>query len=366
MFAFRTLYMKKILLFALVAVFAMAGCKEDFDVAAPYKQVTVVYGILDQLDTAHYIRIQKAFLDQNKSAIDMSKESDSSYYTDIDVKMLEFNPGNGNLISQIKLDKVNMALEGYPKNAPANEQGFFTNPSYAYKFKKDLSPYNAYRLLITHASGRVDSSDVLRVVNSDSSKTAAYSFFVNDFAKTTYTLDFAKTTLAANEILISGKTPMNGYKLEGKIRFNYLEKNVVDNTQKRKYVDMYISSKSPTYDQGATFQLSVPNKNIYSFLHDAIGTAPANTERYIDNCDVWVYAGSRELYTYQQVNLAQTGGLTGDQIKPNYTNMLGENSLGLLASRTYRFYTGAYINNTTLDSLKINPLTQPLNIKGRP
>src|SRR5437764_4127391 len=47
----------------------LASCSEDFTVGAPYKAITVVYGIMDVGDTAHYIRIQKAYYDENMSAL---------------------------------------------------------------------------------------------------------------------------------------------------------------------------------------------------------------------------------------------------------------------------------------------------------
>ena len=92
--------MKKYFLVGVSALLALTGCEEDFDVAAPYKDITVVYGIMDKLDTVHYIRVQKAFLDERKSAIDMAKEADSSFYKDITVKMQEVSD-KGVVVEQV-------------------------------------------------------------------------------------------------------------------------------------------------------------------------------------------------------------------------------------------------------------------------
>ncbi|MCC7244082.1 MAG: hypothetical protein IT269_00265, partial [Saprospiraceae bacterium] len=59
--------MQKLLFLPLLALL-VASCSNDFDVAAPWKEIPVVYGLLSPQDTAHYIRIEKAFLDASEGA----------------------------------------------------------------------------------------------------------------------------------------------------------------------------------------------------------------------------------------------------------------------------------------------------------
>src|SRR4051812_39354220 len=124
--------MKKIAL-NLLCAFTLSGmisCKEDFDVAAPYKNFTIAYGMLDATETVHYIRIQKAFMDQDKSALDMAAIADSSFYPEgaLEVHMKELS-GN-TVVSDSILRRVTMANEGITKEPGA----FFTTPNYAYKY----------------------------------------------------------------------------------------------------------------------------------------------------------------------------------------------------------------------------------------
>lgn len=46
----------------LTAFLFFASCETDFDINADWKDITVVYGALNQNDSIHYIRIQKLFL----------------------------------------------------------------------------------------------------------------------------------------------------------------------------------------------------------------------------------------------------------------------------------------------------------------
>ena len=110
--------MRRLFLVAFSALaLSITGCSEDFEIAAPYKDITLVYAMLNHADTVHYIRIQKAFMDDNKSAIDMAKLPDSSYYADgvLDVRVEELLP-NGNVNGSTALTRVNMADEGVTKD----------------------------------------------------------------------------------------------------------------------------------------------------------------------------------------------------------------------------------------------------------
>lgn len=355
--------MKKIILPLLfILLTAIVSCKEDFKVAAPYKDITVVYGILNMNDTAHYIRIEKAFLDETKSAIDMAQVVDSSFYSSLDVKIKEFDELGTTLKSTIILTKVDLNDEGLIKNSGS----FFNTKSYAFKFKSLLSAYSSYRLIIkNNNTGRVDSSAFFSVVNGDSTGPNASNFYISSFANATkpYTLNFAKTISESNKLTLNGNIPKNAIMLEGHIIFRYNDSNVITGEVLPHQLDFPYSTHigvSP-----GTFTLAVPNSSIFNFLKDEMGSAPANMLRQMDSCDVYVYAASRELYTYQQVTVGQANGLTGDQIKPNYTNMLGTDVLGLLASRTKRTYRNAAIDDATLKSIIDTSFLKDLKIVGR-
>src|SRR5262249_40207264 len=138
-------FMKKLLLpcIALVSLFLITSCSEKFKVAAPYKNITVIYGYLDRADTAHYIRIQKAFLDEDKSALTMAQTPDSSFYANLDVSIARVTY-SGIKHDVIHLNRVDLGSEGYPKPIGA----FFNTPNYAYKFKDLLDQQYIYRLIV--------------------------------------------------------------------------------------------------------------------------------------------------------------------------------------------------------------------------
>jgi hypothetical protein len=315
-------------------------------------------------DTAHYIRIQKAFLDQEKNALTMAREADSNYYKDLTVTLIESN-NTGAILNTLALQRVNLIDEGYNKDANGD---FFTSPNYAYKVIKPNvtyvpSAYYQYRAIIkNNQTGRVDSSRLFTFVNADSSNNPA-SFYIPQFISTSYSLAFAKTSLPSYVYELGGRCPMNAKMVEGHILFRYVDSNIVTGAQTDRVIDYLFAND--VQDGNGQFQLKVQNASIYSFLRDEMGNAPENIVRLMDSCDVKIFAGSEELYTYQQVTLAQAGGLTGDQIKPHYTNMTGKDVMGIIASRATRTYSRTPIDQITLDSMIKHPLLTPVKIKGR-
>src|SRR4051812_26573191 len=116
--------MKKIpySLFAIL-LFAIAGCKQDFDITSKYKEVTVVYGLLNQRETTHYIRIQKGYLIDGNAAV-AGGISDSIYYPNIlTVKLTPYFNGSVSGAA-FTLTRVNGNDYGLPK-----ETGTFASDS---------------------------------------------------------------------------------------------------------------------------------------------------------------------------------------------------------------------------------------------
>lgn len=351
----------------LLSIMALQSCSEDFTVSAPYKQITVVYGILNADDSAHYIRIQKAFMDENKSAIDMAQDADSSFYQNLSVRMVEYASNRTQVLNTVPLIRVNLNNEGYQKDDPINEQQFFTDPSYAYKFNNidlPLNPANWYQLLIENKeTGRTDSSELIGIVNASPAK-AGDGFYVPDFDRNSFTLSFPRT-LPASKFDLFVFMPKNGRMAEGYIRFNYVEKNAVTGEKVRKKADYLFDRELSTTQAGKGFSLEVANVDLYAFLNASMGLPGENIERFMDSCDVYVYAASSEIYFYDQITLGQTGGLTGDNIQPIYSNFKGDDVLGVIGSRAINIYEDVPIDKLTLDSLALNPITAPLKIKGR-
>ncbi len=72
--------MRKLTIFLLAVSVFFVACETDFELNASWKEVTVVYGLLDQSQQQQYIKINKAYLGEG-DALQMASVTDSSHYT---------------------------------------------------------------------------------------------------------------------------------------------------------------------------------------------------------------------------------------------------------------------------------------------
>lgn len=351
--------MKKLLLPLFAVLLGLGSCSEDFEVAAPYRQITVVYGILDVRNPVQYIRVQKAFMDEDRSAVDMSQQPDSNFYQSLRVQMRELDSTGARINTTFPdLPRVDLNAEGFPKAAG----DFFGAPSYAYKFSGTLNPARRYRLVVTNtATGRVDSAET-DVINPDRSAFEILQIdLVSDFK-----INFSITANNATSQLRFNRLPSTAKMLEAMMRFHVINRNTVTGVETRDSFD-FIFARADTTQGAFPPRLEASNLSFYSFLSGALGDAPANIERYLDSPDVFIYAGTRDLLNYSIFTNA-TGGLTGDQVRPTYTNIRssgeGGDALGLFAGRTVRIALEVPIAPVVVDSLSRNPMTDGLKIVG--
>lgn len=345
---------------SIATIAVMTGCSTKFNIAAPYKNITVVYGLLDEGDTAHYIRIQKAFLSQTLSALNMEKVSDSSFYpaSQLNVVMREIDPSNnGSIVNTINLTRVDLNQEGYQKDSGA----FFTTPNYAYKFTNKLDPSHTYRLVITNtATGDVDSAETTIIDES------AQNFACGYLDITGYALSFYHYNGA---FAVTGKVPSTVAYIQGVLRVKWVEKNSLTNTVTKKYADWQFADLAPASNGGGgntnSFNLQTNTAQFYSFLQGAMPQTQYVT-RLMDSAELFLYTANSDFYTYMQVTQTLGTGLTGMDIEPTYTNLKcnsGNNVIGIYGGRGMRSGFLIY-DQATIDSLMVSPLLTSQNIVG--
>ncbi len=350
---------------ALVALFTASGCSEKINVAAPYKDITVIYGLLDNWDTAHYIRIQKAFLDNNKSALDMAKTYDSSFYKHLNVKIKRYD-FSYNYKDSIHLTLVNLDNEGYPKEPGV----FFTSPNYAYKFTGALNPFYIYRLVVTNLlTGRVDSADAPIIDDTQFSR-----FYVDALDSSQHPMmDFHSTASHETFSVRGNYNAPTGYNylFEGTpyknpvsiaqviIRFRWSDSDITTTAKTPHYYDYDAGFRNAP---GGVFDFEIQNFALYNALATGLKKAPANQARLLDRVEIFTYMSTPDFASYRQRSLIQGTGLTGNEIQPVYTNIQGE-ALGLFTSKGWR--NGLItMTSITVDSLKAHAIFAESNIKG--
>jgi hypothetical protein len=348
-------------LLLIAAATSLVACNDKLKIAAPYKDITVVYGLLSKADTAHYIRIQKAYMDENQSAIEMAKVADSNFYKSLDVVIKEYT-NSGSLVTTIPLKKVDLNLEGYAKKPGA----FFETPNYAYKFKYPLNSEYTYRLVITNTeTGNVDSS-FTSIINDADSNAFGVIEWKNGAGQRIGFPRILRDNGKLDESNFSTNIPANVGIVELIVRFNWTDSNIVTKKSTRRFADFngFSPASGKEYVPGdKNLLLVTQSKNYYDFLRSEMGLpSDANEYRYMDSVDMFLYVAGIEYQRYKTLN-SNTGGLTADEIKPMYTNIKGKNVMGLFSTKAYVQKLQIPFSSDTKDSLQSNVITKDLNIR---
>lgn len=339
--------MKKLFWLVLPALAFLVSCSNKFKVGAPYKEVTAVYCLLSKTDTAHYVKVVKGFYDEVLDNLLLAQNVDSIYYDSLDVKFEEIN--NGSVVATFPLTKVNLINEGYIKK----DGVFAITPSYAYKFTASLNPSRTYRLIVKNVfTGKTMTAETS--VISDQLLKVEYPLTIDDGLNfSNYLKDYSFIFSA----------PTNAVICDVQLRFYYSEKNVLKpDSVSKKYVDLTLANN--ILNPGGQIRYAFPNINFFRILNSELGAAPENIIRLIDTPDVVFLGGGSVLKTYMDVQLAQGGGITYDQIKPTYTNFTGDDVYGILSTRVVKRIKGIPFTSSTVDSMINGIYTKNLNIVG--
>jgi hypothetical protein len=330
--------MKKYFLLILIASVALSACRTDFEINAAWKDMTVVYGLMNQKDSVHYVKINKAYLGED-NALTMAQNPDScSYGNNLEVRVEEWDV-NGNQTNLWYLDTTTI----YNK-----ESGVFYNPKQVlYKFTGQLDTLDKdkeYRLFIKNKSnGKIISS-----------KTK----LIHKFSIDKPTAMQQVNLTAVNPIKVQWEPAVNGKLYQVVIRFTYREKNITTNDSVVKTLDWSLGSyTSENIDgTGSVMETSFSGQSFFKFLHDNIPVLP-NVVRVATGYPLQFMfsVGADEFNTYIEVNQPSTSVV---QEKPEYTNI--SNGIGIFSSR-YQINRKLYINAVSMDSLYHGSLTKDLN-----
>jgi hypothetical protein len=123
------------------------SCSTKLDVNAPWKDITVIYGLLNQNDSIHYIKITKAFLGEG-DAMMFAQNADSSNYPDklhVEVQEWRYLSSTDSVLhNTYVLDTTSITNK---------DPGIFYYPTQlVYYFKAKLDTLYTYNLSITRIS----------------------------------------------------------------------------------------------------------------------------------------------------------------------------------------------------------------------
>ena len=114
----------------LLLVIFLVGCDNELDIIEPSGDIPIVYGFLDPASDTQYIRIERAFVDPEVSALEIAQIPDSIYYPETVTARITNNINQDSIL----LTRINGNLEGLIRD----EGVFVQDPNYLYSVPSDV------------------------------------------------------------------------------------------------------------------------------------------------------------------------------------------------------------------------------------
>lgn len=328
---------KKLLyLFFLGSIF-LSSCETEIDTIAEYKDITVVYGLLNPNETDHYIRITKAFSGEG-NANDMANDANNFYYADgeISVTIDEYDASG--------VFKKSFSLTRTVNEIPKDNGVFDATQNVLYKFTEpNLKQDYTYKLkIVNHELGKEITSETTiannpAIANEAELQVGRILLATNNSG----TLTYYTHSFTIKPSFNTGRVKVN-------FIFNYTE-HYSDFTNQNKQVKISLGEQKTTSNEGGeVLSFNLEGSNFFSALQNNIPTTVPNLmSRSISNATLEVVAAGTDLSTYISVNEPSA---SVNQIKPEFTNLT--NALGVFSSRN----TTIIYSRKFLDGLVLFPL----------
>ena len=328
-------------------VSVMAGCDNTLDVTTDWKEIPVVYGLLNPYSDYNYIRINRAYLNEEGDAISFAQTSDSIQFNDLSVILVEYEDDIEQ--NSVNLNRVNGDTIGLIK-----EEGVFSNsPNILYRTSYDIKGTNfmhTYRydlVIINNESGKVYRSSTVMV-----GETEIFSpiraqdprFNIDDDTNRFLFINYREAPQARM------------YDCEIRLRYKEYTKGDPDNFRIDSVGWTVFRNRLTVRLRGYEEHLTAMKSHLfYDFLNTAI-EADENVQREPIDMGFYLYGGGEDLYTYIQVNQPSIGIV---QKKPEFSNI--ENGLGIFSSLSVLAFDHVVIDDIMKNRLVNSPRTADLN-----
>ncbi len=304
-----------------IAAFSLifGSCSTDVDLYADYKDITVVYGLLDAGQDTNYVKITKAFLGPG-NALEFAKDPDSSNYAQ-KLNVVLQGRKNGNDLNPIVLDTItiNDKLPGDSVFYFPSQLLYFTDAaldagaSYTLKVEPESKD-------IQSETDMIGSFGILRPVNR---------------------INFAATVATQ----IEWNSAVGGRRYEVNLKFYYKELQPGNPDTLYKFMNWNLGTRhAQTLDGGEGLSVSYQGSEFYTRLGQELDDI-LNVQRWAGEVVLTISAGGDELSTFIDVN-APSNSIV--QEIPQYTNI--ENGYGIFSARrqTTKTYILSVLSETKL------------------
>ena len=325
-------------LLPIVAIMAVVACSKKININDEWQDVTVVYGILDQNDTIHYIKINKAFLGE-ADAYGMAGVKDSSEYEVGEVEAVVEQYTNGTLVKSYTLIETTLSNK---------DEGIFYGPEQkVYMFEEaNLNPESTYRLVANIGDKQVTAET--KLINKKYSVIRWGGAGNGNLVELEF-IDIAKNL--KESIKFEAFPSENAKRIEIYFHFIYTEIRMENGVQVSE-LDSFIyklEEESLFSDAGdESLDVKILPESFYRRVGQLIDVADENiVKRQVEDCRVVAFLAGEALDTYIEVTKPSLGLV---QDKKEFTNVDG--GIGIFSCRTSEVWNVKLDNNSVEELIK--------------
>ena len=313
----------------MVSVVIFTACDNDFDLVTDKVEIPVVYAIINAADTAQYFRVERAFIDENISALEIAQIPDSLYYADAVVTLTRVTTGEAWI-----MDEVDGNLEGYPRQ----DGVFATAPNTLYKLRTadiTLESEEQYMLTIDIGDNRPQIVATTVLIKPPFLATPADEGGLN--------ID------PARRFRINWNNNSTNAIYDAYVRLFYDE--TIDGVTTPKSIDWSLLKNSEINE------IDVLSTGFYDLVGNSLVVDPSITRQQM-GASFTLISGSIEISDYIRIGQANLGITSSGEI-PVYEGSLSY-GLGLFGSRFTDLRDDLVLTQLTRDSLSSGPRTGDL------
>lgn len=307
------------LLFIIIAA-SFWSCENDVNINADFEEVTVIYGLLDQNADTQFVKVNKTFLDDEKSAIDLANDPNSLNYDSLKVSLIEDATGNEIFLSPIQVPKEPGTFTTDDNIVYFTDQIIKRNQNYSLKVEKPDRSIS---------TGNTTTIDTMFVTKPRFGVAAA--FVDRNGSIDRYNFQF--------------ETGNNVAEFEAIMYFKYVEIDGPDSIPKRVRIPL-TSRTNPSLEPFVEFVFSFDGLKFFQAIEAQVPAELNPNKKVIfprNNLDIEIFAADEDYSFYRELN----GPIDGlSQTRPEFTNVT--NGFGLFASRLSMVFNSRFNDNTRI------------------
>ncbi len=310
-------------------VLLLSSCENEILINAKYKETIIVFALLDPNDTIQYIKVNKAYLDESRGALETAKISDSLYLDSTHVELKRISTGEQIVFSA--------------DNTMKKDSGIFANnKNILWVTRARIYPNEEYEITVSNPVSKTKAVSYTRTVGLAKIR-APFQDQTNIFS------------VGPEYITVSFNAGSNSYAYDIRFHVFYEEINTLDTNKKTEKMASWKMVNNLLVGNNASPLRQIPRLSFLQFLQTSISASPTLKHR-IKWVGVTFYGGNQTLSDYISVNEPSIGIV---QKQAEFTNING--GYGLFASRCTQKVWNVPIDGASIAFLQKNEWTKSLN-----